>query len=290
MFPKNFEIPIFIYEDYVDFLKAWYAYSRRFGVTQKVLMGKAGIKAQAYFSDILSQRKKIGKGRIQGFIDALELAPDEAEYFSLLVNKKNARDPRAKELVCRRLASLREKKITAIFSGCGTPEYFSSWKYPVIREYINAQGFVRSPTEICRSFMNLKLGLTETKRVLHKLIKWNMVEYDEKSGGYRPNNRQLVTYSEMPHAVVKDVKRSLIESSIHAMENLDADERSVSMAIRGIGREAYNKFCMKIDELRKEFLEADNCAEHSDHVYALTVQLFPVMKINRGSNDETRRQ
>jgi uncharacterized protein (TIGR02147 family) len=290
MKPKRFGTPIFVFEDHVDFLKAWYSYARRFGFTQKNFMEKANIKAKAFFSDVLSQRKKIGEKHIQGFVDALELSPDEAGYFSLLVHKKNARDPGEINAIGGKLASLRAKKTSAILAGGGTLEYFSSWKYPVIREYIKAKGFVRSPKEISKSLLHLKLGLTETRHALHKLQKWNLIEYDEKNGGYRPNNDCLVTYSGMPHAVVNDVKRSLIESSIHSMENLKKDERNISMAIRGMNKETYDKFCVKIDALRKEFLESGEGTGKSDHVYTLLVQLFPVMKIDHGSDDEMRRQ
>ena len=290
MQPKRFGTPIFVFEDYVDFLKAWYSYARRFGLTQKDFMEKARINAKAFFSDVLSQRKKIGEKHIQGFIDALELSPDEAGYFSLLVHKKNARDPGEIHSIGRMLAALRAKKTSAILSGGGTLEYFSSWKYPVIREYITAKGFVRSPKEISKSLLHLKLGLTETRQALLKLQKWNLVEYDEKNGGYRPINDSLITYAEMPHTVVNDVKRSLIDASIHSMENLGKDARNISMAIRGMSREKYDTFCNKIDALRKEFLESDQGTRNSDHVYTLLVQLFPVMKIDHGSEDEMRRQ
>jgi uncharacterized protein (TIGR02147 family) len=251
MKPNKLGTPIFVFEDYVDYLKAWYSYARRFGFTQKHFMEKARINSKTFFSDILSQRKKIGKKHIQGFVDALELPPDEAAYFSLLVHKKNARDPGEITAIGGKLALLRAKRTSAILAGGGTLEYFSSWKYPVIREYIKAKGFVRSPKEISASLLHLKLGLTETRHALHKLQKWNLITFDEKAGGYRPNNDCLITYTEMPHAVVNDVKRTLIESSINSMENLDKDARNISMAIRGMNRETYDKFCVKIDGLRK---------------------------------------
>jgi uncharacterized protein (TIGR02147 family) len=290
MKPKRFGTPIFVFDDYVDDLKAWYCYARRFGFTQKEFMKKAHINAKAFFSDILSNRKKIGEKHIRGFLDALELSSDEAEYFSLLVHKKNTRDPDRKNAIGGKLASIRAKKTSAILSGGGTLEYFSSWKYPVIREYIKAKGFVRSPKEICKSLLHLKLGLTQARHALRKLQKWNMIGYDEKNGGYRPNNDSLVTYSEMPHAVVNDVKRYFIESSIHSMENLEKDARNISMAIRGMNRETYDKFCVKIDAVRKEFLDSEEGTGKSDHVYALLVQLFPVMKIGHDSEDETGRR
>jgi uncharacterized protein (TIGR02147 family) len=284
---KRFGTPIFVFDDYVDYLKAWYSYARRFGLTQKAFLEKARINANAFFSDVLSQRKKIGDSHISGFIDALELAPDEAEYFSLLVHKKNARDPNELNAIGGKLASLRSKKTSAILSGGGTLEYFSSWKYPVIREYIKAKGFVASAQEISKALLHLKLSLTETRQALGKLQKWNMITFDEKAGGYRPNNDCVVSYSEMPHAVVNDVKRTLIETSIHSMENLEKNARNISMAIRGMNRATYEEFCRKIDALRMEFLESPVETGTSDHVYTLLVQLFPVMNINHDSEKIT---
>ncbi len=287
---KRFGTPIFVFDDYVDYLKAWYSYARRFGFTQKTFMEKARINAKAFFSDVLSQRKKIGEKHIQGFIDALELSPDEAEYFSLLVYKKNANSPDEVTATGKKLALLRTKKTSVILTGGGTLEYFSSWKYPVIREYIKAKGFVRSPNEISKSLLHLKMGLPETRQALLKLQKWNMIEYDDINKGYIPVNDCVITYSEMPHAVVNDVKRTFIETSMHSMENLGKDTRNISMAIRGMDRETYNKFCQKIDEIRKEFLESGDCNEKCDHVYTLLVQLFPIMKIDQEPKNEEDQQ
>lgn len=290
MKPKRFGTPIFVFDDYVDYLKAWYSYARRFGFTQKMFLEKAHINAKAFFSDILAQRKKIGEKHIQGFIDALDLSPDEAEYFSLLVHKKNEHSPYAISVIGKKLSTLRAKKTPVILSGGGTLEYFSSWKYPVIREYIKTRGFVRSPDEISKSLLHLKIGLTETRQALLKLQKWNMIEYDEKKQGYQPVHDCLISYSEMPHAVVNDVKRTFIESSINSMENLDKDTRNISLSIKGMNRETYSRFCTKIDAIRKEFIEPDNSNDQCDYIYTLLVQLFPVMKIDQNSDGEMRRQ
>ena len=74
------------------------------------------------------------------------------------------------------------------------------------------------------------------------------------------------------------------------MESLKKDERNISMAIRGMNRETYCIFCNKIDALRKEFLESDEGTGKCDHVYTLLVQLFPVMKVDHGSQDDTEGQ
>jgi uncharacterized protein (TIGR02147 family) len=89
----------------------------------------------------------------------------------------------------------------------------------------------------------------------------------------------------MPHAVVNDVKRALIEASVHSMEMLDKHRRHVSMAIRGLDEKQYRRFCDRIDALRQEFLSLDGNGAKGDRVAALNVQLFPIMLVE-SDNEE----
>lgn len=274
---KQLSTPIFVFDDYIDFLGAWYRYNKRFGFTQREFMKRSGINAHAFFSDILARRKKLGRNHIPGFIKALELSGKEAEYFTLLVQKETTTDMKAKVALYQKLASIREKKLSAIIVS-GTSEYFSSWKYPLIYEFIRSRKKVSSIEEIAHAFINLKISIPEIRKRLNKLCTWNLVVFDELSGEYSlVDQNQVVTYKEIPHTVVNDTKRALIESSIHALENLDKEKRHISMSIRGLSREGYQHFCRRIDELRQEFL-AYTDAESCGPVYTLNVQLFPVMK------------
>jgi hypothetical protein len=92
----------------------------------------------------------------------------------------------------------------------------------------------------------------------------------------------------MPHTVVKDVKRLFIESSVHAMETLPREERHITMAVKGMSRKKYERFCRRIDELRKQFLTEEDPGEGPEFVYGLNVQLFPLMTTGRdeGRNDQ----
>ncbi len=269
--------PIFVFDDYIDYLKAWYGYAKRFGVTQTVFIQRAGVGTQAYFSDILARRKKLALQHIDGFIKALELTAEAAEFFTLLVQKEHARKGAEKEQVLKRLAIFREKNSAALVTG-GNSEYYGSWRYPLLREYIVSKGSVASLREIKRAMLHLTMPLEEIRRTVNKLIQWNMVVQDEQTGELRPGpGGGTITYSEMPHAVVNDVKRLFIESSLHAMETLPHDKRHISMAIGGMSRERYELFCRKIDELRREFLADGAPGEAQDNVYGLNVQLFPLM-------------
>ncbi len=272
----TFVTPIFVYDDYVDYLQAYSDYMRRFGVTKKDLVAKAGIGAHAFLSDVIARRKKIGKRHIDGLTKALSLTGDEAEYFRLLVLREITRNPREKERYYRELGELRNKNVRSVLADQDL-EYFASWRYPIIREYVLLKGIIFSPKEVVRDLVGLKLGSRDVEAALKKLEKWNLVTYDDEQGGWRPNEQQdAISYRQIPHAVVNDVKRALIEASVHAMETLQAEQRHVSMAIRGLSHKQYQQFCDRIDSLRKEFLSLADGAEN-DRVLALNVQLFPVM-------------
>jgi uncharacterized protein (TIGR02147 family) len=284
MTPKRLNTPIFVFEDYVDYLREWYLYAKRFGLTQKNFLKKAKINSAAFLSDVISRRKKIGKRNINGFITALELKKDEKEYFRLLVEKELCKDPKQKISIIEKLAELRKKNLSSCLEN-RTMEYFASWRYPVIREFIVCKGEISSPKEIVKSLINLKLSTLEVKQALSKLIKWGLIEYDSNKNVYRAVNTAALSYQDMPHPVVNDVKRTLIEASIHAMEEMPKHERHVSMTIKGISKQTYDSLSNKIDALRKEFLEIQEQPQNVDKIISLNIQLFPIMKINR-SNEE----
>lgn len=287
---KRLNTPIFIFEDHVDYLREWYLYAKRFGLTQREFLSHAGIHANAFLSDVLARRKKIGKRHINGFIKALGLKNDEQDYFTLLVRKELCRDPVDKMAVFSDLARLRKQNLSTMLDN-RTLEYYASWRYPVIREYVLWKGKVSSPKEIADSLINLKLSTHEAEMALSKLAAWNMISSDGTGHGYRPVENGSITYSSMPHPVVNDVKRTFIEAAVHAMEEMPKTKRHVSMAIKGISEKSYQELCQRIDALRQEFLSREENKEDVDRVVSLNIQAFPVMTIDRtqhrgGCSDE----
>lgn len=277
---KRLATPIFVFDDYIDYLAAWYGYAKRFRLTQKLFMEMTGAGPQAYFSDILARRKKLALRHVPGFTAALRLSGDAAEFFSLLVQKEHAGLGAEKEQVLKQLSVLREKHLSVLITDANV-EYFSSWKYPVVREYVVSKGFVKSLREIKRSFLHFSMSLDDVRKTVNKLIQWKMVAVDREREGFIPGpGNGTISYHGMPHSVVNDVKRLFIESSVHAMETLPKDKRHITMALRGMSRSRYELFCKKIDGLRREFLTDEEQCGDAEYVYGLNVQLFPLMSIH----------
>ncbi|KMQ50438.1 hypothetical protein CHISP_2685 [Chitinispirillum alkaliphilum] len=270
--------PLFTYEEYSDYLRDWYDYAKRFGMSQKEFLERAGIKSRSFLCDVISKRKKIGSRHVDGFVVALDLRGDETEYFRLLVEKENCNDHGKKRELFESLADLRKKNLRTMLASKEL-EYFASWRYPVIREYVSCRGGVSDAREISDALVNLQLTTSDVKKALTKLKKWNMVRQDSSTGWYYPVQDSVVSYKDMPHPVVNDVKRSLIEASIHAMESTDKEKRHITMALKGVDESSYKKMCQKIDELRQLFLESENDTGEADRIVSLNVQLFPVAQI-----------
>jgi uncharacterized protein (TIGR02147 family) len=284
---KRLSTPVFAFEDYIEFLDSWLAYARRFGLTKQNFIENAGMKCKTYLSDILSGRKKIGKDHIPGLIKALELNENEARYFTLLVYKKISRDPNEIESFLREIAFIRKKHMSTILNGSNV-EYYSSWRYMLIMEYIRSRRSIRDISEIKAAFLFHRLSEKEILKCLKKLISWEMVVHDKSENiYYAADEKQIITFENMPHAVVNDLKRSLIESSVHAMEKLPREDRHISMALRGLSHKAYTDFCCEVDILRKKFLEMADDKDGADNVYSLNFQLFPLMDLrNKNQKQE----
>jgi uncharacterized protein (TIGR02147 family) len=282
---KRMNVPVFVFESHLDFIREWYSYARRFGLTQREFLLRAGIKAQAFLSDVMNGRKKIGRSHIDGFVRALELTGDEAEYFGLLVEKELCRTPAERVAATERLATVRKRHLGALLPS-RTHEYFASWRYPVVREYLVARGAPVTAKEVAADLINLHLSIQEAAQALSKLTAWELAAFDETTGCYSATDRSVITYQTMPHAVVNDVKRELMEAAVHAMEEMPSAERHASMAVRGMSSALFEAFCARIDDLRQEFLARSGDRNDADLVAALTIQLFPVMRVSRPEGEK----
>ncbi len=273
---------IYLYEDYVSYLDDWLVYKKQFGMTNRKFLELAGIKARAFMSDILSERKKLPSKYIEPFSDIMDLTDEEARYFKLLVQKCNSKKIDEKAYLSKKLSDIRIEKLTSILKKKNLG-YFSSWKYPVVREYLVAKKRVSSPKEVVNSLVSHDLTSRDVKNILNKLVLWEMASYNEERNEWAALEKNtLFDYDELPHVVVHDTKKEMIETAMKVMATLPKDERHATMAIRSISEEKYLQFCQKIDQLRAEFLALDITAGSEDRVVALNIQAFPVMKFAKG--------
>ena len=280
---RTFDRPIFVYDDYPEYLRDWLAFAKRYGFTQKKFLESAGISSQAYLSDVVARRKRLGEQNSVAITAILGLKDDAAEYFRLLVKRGQQKPGVELEKTCREITELRRKNLSAIVER-GSPEYFSSWHYSLVRELLLGSGGWMNPKEISESLCNLRISLPEIRRALKKLSQWKLVEEGE-SDCFRSIESAIVSYSEMPHSVVNDVKHDLITASINAMSLSPKNERHISMAIRGISPSRYDEFCKRIDELRQEFLSGED-NDPVSRVCVLNVQIFPVARLGRSESKE----
>jgi uncharacterized protein (TIGR02147 family) len=282
-------LSIYIYTNHLDYLRAWLKIARRYRITRRSILEAGGINSPSLLSDILAGRKKLGVNQAAAVSNALGLQGDQADYFALLVELDRERDLSRKRSILESLQRIREKNLSKVLSKKNL-EYFALWHYPLIREFIIGNGYAESAHEIAAALQNVRLRAADIEAALKKLVQWDMIWYDESSGRYLPcDNPPVLTYGDIPHCIVNDVKRDMLLTSIIAMENQSREDRHISMAIKSISRAKYKRFARKVDELRKEFLETDDTADGpSDRVAILNMQLFPVAGIEIRNNDHER--
>jgi uncharacterized protein (TIGR02147 family) len=275
--PFNLPFTIYVFDDYIKFLDEWFSYARRFGVTKKSFLAETGITSAAFLTDLLAGRRKLSVKHIPSFCSVLKLCGDEAAYFDALVKKGIAKKAEEIAAAAFTLSELRIKNLSSLL-GKKNLEYFTSWKFPVVREYLVARKAIGSLKDVVDSLVIYKLTSREVESILKKLARWGMAEYVEASGVWRAlETKAVFKYDELPHVVVSDAKRDMIDTAVKAMEILNKDDRHVTMAIRSMSRKKYDDFCQRIDELRREFLELPVEPGSEDRVVTLNIQAFPVM-------------
>jgi hypothetical protein len=114
---------VFRYEDYRAFLRARFAelQARDPSFSQRGLARKAGIANPGFFNEVIKGRRRLSPAAAIKMAYGMDLAGDESEFFSILVEYAETREPRAKFSAGKRLLAMRNRKLLTGGEGGAAP-------------------------------------------------------------------------------------------------------------------------------------------------------------------------
>jgi hypothetical protein len=104
---------VFRYEDYRVYLKDRFAklQSADPAFFQRGLARKAGIANPGFFNEVITGRRLLSPSAATKLANALDLTPEESDYFALIVEYAEAREPRSKLAAGKRMRGMRNRKL-----------------------------------------------------------------------------------------------------------------------------------------------------------------------------------
>lgn len=265
---------VFEYDNYRFYLRDFFREQKRLKdiFSHRFFARRAGFASSSFCAHVIDGKRNLTAESLRKIVKGLGLAGKSAAYFEALVYYNQSRTVEDREHYFRQLERLRrstqfyrvhEKQFA----------YYDEWYYPVIRElavyadwrgdYARLGRLVRPPVppEKARAAVEtlLEIGL---------LVR-------TADGRYR-QSAETVTAESVPSAITRKTRKEFILKAIDAMETLPVDKRHIAGATVAMSAEAYRQVQQKLDEVRKDILEAAMDEQAVDGVYQFNFQAFPL--------------
>jgi uncharacterized protein (TIGR02147 family) len=264
-------------EDYRTILKTqWVTKSER-GLPRSLrsFSQKIGVSS-SFLSEVLNRKKSLSVELAFKIALNLNLTDQETQYFCLLVQLDQEKDPIYREVLGKRLKAIKPEHDVFDLS-LDLFRVISDWYHYAILELTYIPDFQARPEYIAS---NLGISLMEAELALDRLTSLELLERD-RLGRFRKAHSQLVVQSRVPNAALKSHHLQFLQKCIDSIESQTPKERMSATDVFPID----SKYISKIDRLSREFsskvLKLSKQSRTKDSVYALAVHCFRVTHPNK---------
>lgn len=275
-------IDITKYTDYVPYIVDLIQYKREVSrFSYRAFCRKSGFKSPTYLKWVIEGVRPIALKSVHKFIAGLSLDKREAQYFTLIVNYKETKDPQTKRFYYEQMLSWQKRHI-----GTNTKdayEYLSHWYYIAIRELIASNDFKDDPGWI-RDRLGGNLTLWDVKNGLATLERLKLIKRDSK-GKRQQTSKDLHTESTVKSLAAYSYHTEMLDLAEQALTNCKAGERNYQSLVTLVDRKTYEGLNVRVQQFHKELVEylqkeekkqAEGGEGAPQELYALNMQMLPL--------------
>lgn len=279
---KTKRIEITQYTDYVLFIIDLIEYKRNVtGFSYRVFCRNSGFKSPSYLKWIIEKVRPISLKSIHKFIAGLSLDKQEAHYFTLMVNYKEAKDPQTKRFFYEQMLAWQQRHKSSLTKDAY--EYLSHWYFVAIRELIASNDFKDDPRWI-RDRIGGNLTLWDIKNSFETLERLKLIKRN-KQGRWVQTTKDLHTKSEVKSLAAYSYHTEMLDLAQQALTKRSAEERNYQSLVALISEKTYSGLNAKIQKFQLELVDylqqeekkqnkSKPCAEQE--LYALNMQMLPL--------------
>lgn len=261
---------VFEHQNYRTFLKSALAhrakasegYSLR-GFAEKIQV------SNSFLSEVLSSKKKLSVELAFKIAVKLDLTQAETQYFCLMVQLEQEKDPVFREEILSRLSALNPRQETRDLS-IDVFKVISDWYHLAILELSYLPAFKIEPAYLAKK---LKIPKVDAELAIERLMRLELLKKDAR-GIYRKADDYLLAESSVPQKAFKNYHRQLLEKLVQALDEQAPDQRISASDVLAFD----SKYLSQVNRLSQEFSRAvmklSDKSKVKNSVYALSVHFF----------------
>ncbi len=276
-------IDLFRYRDYRQFLRDWYAQTKRDrrSFSFRAFSQRAGFRSPNFLKLVMDGDRNLTEESVVKFMNGLNLNKQEQEFFRDLVFFNQSTNHELKDKYYRNmLRSRRLKHLTPIEGK--QYEYYSKWYHPVVRELVNATDFDGRAEWIAQR-LNPPITNEEAARSLALLARLGFIEQGA-DGRWKQSSTLVSTGPEPCSHTVFTYHLGLLDLTKEILRRTPPAKRDISALTLGVARERLPQIKKMVQEFREEIMKLVSEDVHPEEVVQLNVQMYPVT--SPGKDDE----
>jgi uncharacterized protein (TIGR02147 family) len=270
---------IFVYSDYRKFLADYYAAAKEHhpAFSYRYFARRAGYTSPNFLKLVIDGQRNLSSDSVDKFARALKLTPSERRFFGRLVAFNQAETQDEKNQAWERVsASHRFRKARRLDRAYF--EYLSRWYNPAIREMAARADFREDPQWIAQQLVP-PIQPSQAQACLELLLELGLLVRDD-TGRLQRGQPSLTTGHEVTGLGIRNYHAQMLERARESMTLVPADKRDISALTVCVQPGTVPELKRRIHEFREVMLDRCDRDEDGRAVYQLTIQLFPLTKVD----------
>ena len=274
--------PIIEYSDFRQFMLDYYEERKRTSAFSWREFSKiAGFSSCSYMKVVCDGKSKLSKIGVERVAEAMGLTGFELDYFRAMVQFGQAETEESKKEAYRQMLSLAKAHKVRVLEG-DLFAYYDTWRNPVLRELAPIMPGA-TPGEMAKMCYT-ETSAQEVRESLDFLTKTGLLKKNA-DGSFVQSETSVSGTPDATRLALRGMHRQMSKLATPALE-LPANERNFSGVTMGVSKETYNSIVNLIDEFRSKVIALAAKDHNIEQVYRLNLQLFPLTKNIKESNNE----
>jgi len=265
---------VFEYDNYRFYLRDFFREQKRQKeiFSHRYFARRAGFASSSFCAHVIDGKRNLTAESLRKVVKGLGLTGKSAAYFEALVYYNQARTVEDREHYFRQIERLR--KSTQFYRVHQQQyAYYDEWYYPVIRE-LAAYADWRGDYARLGRLVRPSVPPEKVRAAVETLLKIGLLV--RTADGRCRQSAETVTAESVPSAITRKTRKEFILKAIDALETLPVEKRHIAGTTVAMSAEAYQQALQKLDEVRKDILEAAMDEQKVDGVYQFNFQAFPL--------------
>ena len=274
--------PIVDYSDFRQYMRDFYEdRKRRSAFSWREFSRIAGFTSSSYMKVVCDGKSKLSRIGVERTGMAMGLAGFEMEYFRAMVEYGQAETEEKKKTAYTSMLAIAKIHKVRVLEG-DLFEFYESWQNPVIRELAPLMSGA-TPGEMAKKCYP-EISAAEVRQSLDFLTKAGLLK-KAGEGAFIQSETSLTGTPDATRLALRSMHRQMSKFATPALD-LPVEERNFSGVTMGISKETYGRIVNVLDECRRKIIAIAAEEKDIDQVYRLNLQLFPLTKSVKESDNE----